>query len=349
MTRIAVVIPTYRRPELLLRAIRSAFAAGRPGLEISVTVVDNHSPEDVAGTVRSEFGDRVLVEVNERNIGVTGNWNRCREVGQSSGADYWMLLEDDNYLDARFFELTMERVEQDAEIDVVFTACEEFSDEGERSVWRPWSVNGGELPAAKLQERELLCWAFTCPVRISAMVVRSRAELIGLPRFTDEHYSCQDVSGLLGLMLKARAVTYIDEALMSYYINPRSVTASARTDASLVLSELLRAFRQNIEALLAARQFGVEAWVAAALNAPVDRLMLAVLALHLAPMVGVSDLRRRLTSILVDRSGELGGVKRMASRVLGKTFWTVAGLRARRVAARRRFSHRSADFDSRTV
>lgn len=348
MTSVAVVIPTYRRPQLLLRAIRSAFSAERAGIEVQVTVVDNHSPEDVAGQVRAEFGDRVAICGNGRNLGLTGNWNRCREIAQSSRADFWLLLEDDNFLEETFFERTLAVAAADPGVDVVYSACYEFDDAGHRAEWRPWSVDGGPLGEGRVAERELLAWAFTCPIRISAMLVRNRQELVGLPQFSEEHFTCQDVSGLMGLVLTARAVAYLPAALMAYYVNPKSVTASVRADGQLVLSEMMRAFRHNVDLLLATGRYALEDWRCVARNAPVDRLLISTLSLSLAPRAEVGDLRRAMVQVLVSRSGELGGLKGLGSRVLGGGFWALAGLRARQIGRRRRESSRTADFDAGT-
>lgn len=61
--RLDVIIPTYNRASLLPSALNSLMAARiPPGLEVSVTVVDNNSTDDTRNVVESfqkRFGDRI--------------------------------------------------------------------------------------------------------------------------------------------------------------------------------------------------------------------------------------------------------------------------------------------------
>lgn len=88
MPRVSVIIPTYNRPQLLPRAIESAFAAGT---DVEVVVVDDASSDDTAEVCQAIKGIKyVRLEYNQ---GVAG----ARNVGVlASSSEYIALLDDDD-------------------------------------------------------------------------------------------------------------------------------------------------------------------------------------------------------------------------------------------------------------
>ncbi len=90
---VSVVIPTYRRPELLQRAVRSALAQDYPNLE--VLVVGDHDPchAEYAGAFASD--PRVSVHDLPRNHGPGGAVPRNHALGLARG-DLVAYLDDDN-------------------------------------------------------------------------------------------------------------------------------------------------------------------------------------------------------------------------------------------------------------
>lgn len=321
---IAVAIPAYRRPQLLLRALESVFRAQPPGVPLAVAVFDNHSPESPAAEVAERFGGRVQVLVNERNLGMHGNWARCRDWGQASGASYWMLLEDDNQLEPGFFAAALAALEREPGADVFFSACTYFDDGGVESPWRMWSVDGGPLRTGRLPDRELLAWVFTCAMRVSSVLVRLAPHLEGLPVFEEDHYANHDVSGYGGLSIAARGLWYDERPLMRYYVNPTSMTSAVALAPGLLFGELLRALRANALALAASGRVPPEAWHSAALHAPVDRLQVAVVATRPMGAEVLSGPHRALTTALVSRAAELALHKRALTSLLGRGFWAAA-------------------------
>lgn len=105
MSRVSVIIPTHNRPQLLLRAIESARAAGE---DVEIIIVDDAS-EDGTAEVCRELEDITYVRL-ERGQGVAG----ARNVGiLASTADYISFLDDDDLrlpgsLDAQLAQLESE-------------------------------------------------------------------------------------------------------------------------------------------------------------------------------------------------------------------------------------------------
>ena len=88
MPKVSVIIPTHSRPQLLLRAVESARAAG---MNTEIIVVDDASSDDTAIVCRNLTGIKYIRL--ERNQGVAG----ARNVGilESTG-EYIAFLDDDD-------------------------------------------------------------------------------------------------------------------------------------------------------------------------------------------------------------------------------------------------------------
>lgn len=96
---VTIAIPTFRRSNLLTRAIDSAVnQTDITGYEI--IVVDNDDQVDSAtDAIMREYCkkyDNIRYYRNQKNIGMTGNWNRCIEM--ASGKWVVLLHDDDRML-----------------------------------------------------------------------------------------------------------------------------------------------------------------------------------------------------------------------------------------------------------
>lgn len=89
MPKVAVLIVSYRTPELTRSAVLSVARADR---EADIVVVDNASGDDSVRLVRDLQDERTLVLVNEKNVGYGAAANRA--VRESSG-DILVFLNSD--------------------------------------------------------------------------------------------------------------------------------------------------------------------------------------------------------------------------------------------------------------
>lgn len=102
--KITTVIPTYRRPQLLKRAIRSAMH--QHYRDICITVYDNASDDETELVVRElmKEDDRIAYVKNEENIGGIANiWKGVMCVQ----TDYYSILSDDDILLENFYSDAM--------------------------------------------------------------------------------------------------------------------------------------------------------------------------------------------------------------------------------------------------
>lgn len=107
---ISVMIPTFRRPELLKESIRSALDQDIQ-LPFEVVVVDNGSEPWLSAEIDkiiSDFNDPNLrLFRNPENIGMFGNWNRCIELARGR----WLtILNDDDILNRNYLSTCMKEV-----------------------------------------------------------------------------------------------------------------------------------------------------------------------------------------------------------------------------------------------
>ncbi|MGN6479261.1 glycosyltransferase [Luteibacter sp.] len=109
--RIATVIPTYERRQLLKRALESVL---EQGVDVSVRVFDNASTDDTEEFVSqwAEVDSRILYHRHATNIGGIANF----EFGMSSvDTEFFSILSDDDYLLPGFYERAIAALDNDSE------------------------------------------------------------------------------------------------------------------------------------------------------------------------------------------------------------------------------------------
>ncbi len=106
---ITTVIPTYRRPGLLRRAILSVLAQTWPDFEVHV--FDDASEDDTKDLVAQfiERDSRVRYFCNARNLGMMPN---AAQALASVRSPFFTILNDDDFLAPDFFQTAMESFER---------------------------------------------------------------------------------------------------------------------------------------------------------------------------------------------------------------------------------------------
>ena len=100
---ITIGIPTYNRAAgTLPMTLESALGQEYPNVEVVVS--DNCSVDNTQEVVRGFGVDRVNYIRQQENIGVTNNYNACLRAARG---DYFLLLHDDDLIDADFLTTCM--------------------------------------------------------------------------------------------------------------------------------------------------------------------------------------------------------------------------------------------------
>ena len=91
-----VRIPTYKRPDLLKRALNSLIAQDYSNWQ---AIVMDDSPAREAKPIVDSFADeRIVYSPNPKNLGSSGNLDRAFTTSSLMGGIYACVLEDDNWL-----------------------------------------------------------------------------------------------------------------------------------------------------------------------------------------------------------------------------------------------------------
>ncbi len=116
--RVTTVVPTYRRPELLRRALESVSLQTYPSFQVHV--YDNASGDSTAEVVRAfaERDPRFRYHAHPGNIGSERNFKFG--MGQVE-TEYFSLLSDDDLLLPRFYELSVAALDRHAEAAMAST------------------------------------------------------------------------------------------------------------------------------------------------------------------------------------------------------------------------------------
>jgi len=116
---ITTIIPTYRRPKLLRRAIKSVLNQTYPHFQ--VCIYDNASGDETAEVVTelAKEDTRVKYHCHSENIGALKNFNYGMKHVETP---FFSFLSDDDILLPKFYEITLEGFEKYPEAMLSWTA-----------------------------------------------------------------------------------------------------------------------------------------------------------------------------------------------------------------------------------
>lgn len=105
---VSIMVPTFRRPDLLKIALDSALHQQDPGVSYEVVVVDNDAEAEADSPthtlIASYQADNLLYYRNQQNLGIAGNWNRCATLARGKWVAY---LHDDDILSPTYLNRVM--------------------------------------------------------------------------------------------------------------------------------------------------------------------------------------------------------------------------------------------------
>jgi hypothetical protein len=142
---ITTIIPTYKRPKSLERAIKSAQEQQINGLLVSV--FDNHSSDETKQVVQSlKRSDSILTyHQHEKNIGAAANF----EFGLNAvKTPFFSILSDDDYLLPCFYKKALDALDKNP--DAMFWAGITLNVDEDNNIWDAkvsrWPREGVFLP-----------------------------------------------------------------------------------------------------------------------------------------------------------------------------------------------------------
>ncbi|MFC1643519.1 glycosyltransferase family 2 protein [Chlamydiota bacterium] len=133
---ITTIIPTYRRPTLLRRAIKSVLNQTYPNFQ--VCVYDNASGDETADVV-SEFSKndpRIKYHCHPKNIGALNNFNYGM---QRVNTPFFSFLSDDDLLLPEFYETALEGFENHPK--AIFSSTLTLYGDDHSNIWSSFIFN----------------------------------------------------------------------------------------------------------------------------------------------------------------------------------------------------------------
>jgi len=104
--KITIAIPTYKRPECLKQAVDSVLNQINYN-DFEIIIIDNEAnftDESINIQLIKQYNNpRILYYINEENIGMFGNWNRCIQLARG---EYITILNDDDWLEENFLSIS---------------------------------------------------------------------------------------------------------------------------------------------------------------------------------------------------------------------------------------------------
>jgi len=221
---VSVVIPTFRRPTLLRKAIASVRA--QTGVAVELIVVDD-SPEGSAEAVAVEFADAVRYLKNPRPTG--GFPSVVRNLGWPLARGRFVhFLDDDDLVPEGHYAAAIEAFEARPEVGVVFGHIEPFGEASEAQMrheraffqaaarraafCRRFGPRFGFATAMIFNQTLLVCGA--------AMIRRPCVRRLG--GFDPEIKLCEDVD-FFGRAMREFGACFLDRVTLHYRIGSPSL------------------------------------------------------------------------------------------------------------------------------
>lgn len=219
---LSVVIPYYRRADVIAEAVRSALRQTLPPYE--VVICDDGSPDDLDGAL-GPLRDRVTV-VRRRNGGAAAALNTAASVATG---EFVVQLDSDDVFLPRRLEAISDAVVVRPDLDVV--ATDALIEEDGEVLWRfrdavPFAVDD--------QRRAVLRHCFF------AWPAMRRSRLLAVGGFDERYRATSDWAGFIRLVLDGALVGMVDEPLYRWRLGAGSISADGAYNAE----EEIRLLRQ---------------------------------------------------------------------------------------------------------
>lgn len=93
--RVCCVVITFNRDDFVSECIASLLREDGTDVAIEITVINNAATDTTAEVLSKVDDPRVSIRTNDENMPLTLVWNDALRIGHASGADYFLLLNDD--------------------------------------------------------------------------------------------------------------------------------------------------------------------------------------------------------------------------------------------------------------
>ncbi len=152
---VSVCIPAYNSAVYIKKTMESVLSQEYENIEL--VVVDDCSRDNTLEVVRSVKDPRVRIVKNEKNLGMTGNWNKC--LAEAKG-DYIKLICADDILYRDSIKKELRALLKHPEVTLVMSDTALIDEKGERTGCFKRYPRSGLLDGKKVAKRALIFKSF---------------------------------------------------------------------------------------------------------------------------------------------------------------------------------------------
>ena len=152
---VSVCIPAYNSSVYIKRTMESVLEQNYKNIEL--VVIDDQSKDNTVEIVESVKDPRVRLVKNEKNLGMTGNWNKC--LAEARG-DYIKLICADDVLYKDSIEKELGALLAHPEVTLVMSDTALIDEIGKRTGCFKRYPKGGLLDGKKVAKRALIFKSF---------------------------------------------------------------------------------------------------------------------------------------------------------------------------------------------
>ncbi len=215
--KLTIAIPSYNKKEYIERCVKSALV--EQSHTFSIRVVDNCST-DGTFELAQKFEPDVKCHQNDRNLGMSGNFNKCIEL---CDGDWLMILHADDELLPNSIERYKEMIEKNPSLGLIH--ADSYS-----------VLNGDESTRILHKQNHKSVWkagadALSCPYGVCSAVMVRKEAYDKLGNFIESSLS-SDVE-MWARIAGSYDIGYINEPTVTYHVNPHSTGPHSLTNRSV--------------------------------------------------------------------------------------------------------------------
>lgn len=237
---VSICIPVYRGVRHLGLAIDSVLQQSYTNFEL--LIIDDNSPDDIAGIVNSYQDPRIRFLSNTENLGAEGNWNRCLKEARGR---YFKLLPMDDLIAPDCLEKQFKVLEQDVEqrIALVFCARSIINEQGQIIMQKGYPFGRQGVVSGITLIRQSF-WLGTNLIGEPGGILFRRPLAGKVGWFDASHPYVIDLDYWVRLLLYGDAY-YLPEALASFRVSSGSWSVRIGTNQSTQFREFMIKITQN--------------------------------------------------------------------------------------------------------
>ena len=193
---ITILIPTYKREETLILAVKSA-AEQMDADHYEILIVDNdpdHEKEKIRSFLSSFHTDKISYYINGKNLGLCGNWNRGIALAKGN---YIVMIHDDDMLSPYFLSAIRQTIREQDDPGIIGVDYKRFDSSGIPSFTKPQSLDYRQVTKRT--------FFFGRYINIAGMTFK-RELALKIGGFSETYYPNQDSVFIYQALLLGRVV-----------------------------------------------------------------------------------------------------------------------------------------------